>query len=90
MKLLMKYFKKIGFLTSYSNWYQMEWWPFYSILGLGVGMSRDPAALMVGQYFKRKRELVEIILVSGSGFGITIMSIFIKESIGWVKIENFK
>ena len=44
-------------------------------------MARDPAALMVGQYFKRKRELVEIILVSGSGLGISIMSLFIKESI---------
>ena len=44
-------------------------------------MARDPAALMVGQYFKRKRELVEIILLSGSGLGISIMSLFIKESI---------
>ena len=45
-------------------------------------MARDPAALMVGQYFKRKRELVEIILVAGSGLGITAMSAFIKEAIG--------
>ena len=56
---------------------------FISFSGLGVGMARDPAALMVGQYFKRKRELVEIVLVSGSGIGITIMSYFIKESIGY-------
>ena len=55
---------------------------FYDISGVGVGMARDPAALMVGQYFKRKRELVEIILVSGSGLGITTMSVFIKEAIG--------
>ena len=46
-------------------------------------MARDPAALMVGQYFKRKRELVEIILVAGSGLGITTISVFIKEAIGW-------
>ena len=26
--------------------------------GVGVGMARDAAGLMVGQYFKRRRELV--------------------------------
>jgi hypothetical protein len=41
-------------------------------------MTRDPATLMVGQYFKRKREFIEIILVSGSGLGIAAMSVFIK------------
>ena len=59
------------------------------ISGFGVGMARDPAAHMVGQYFKRKRELVEIVLVSGSGLGITVMSLFIKESIGFVYCFNF-
>ena len=46
--------------------------------GIGVAMTRDPATLMVGQYFKRKRELIEIILVSGSGLGIATMSVFVK------------
>ena len=32
---------------------------------------------MVGQYFKRKRELVEIFVVSAGGVGITVMSIFV-------------
>ena len=50
-------------------------------LGVGVAMTRDPATLMVGQYFKRKRELVEIFLVSGSGLGIATMSVFIKTAI---------
>jgi hypothetical protein len=30
--------------------------------GVGVGMTRDTSTLMVGQYFKRRRELVEILL----------------------------
>lgn len=41
---------------------------------------------MVAQYFKRKREFVEIFIVSGSGLGIVCMSTFIKsaiEAIGW-------
>lgn len=49
-------------------------------------MSRDCSTLMCAQYFKRKREFVEIFIVSGSGMGIALMSTFIKisiESIGW-------
>merc|ERR1719188_583955 len=56
------------------------------MIGIGVAMTRDPATLMIGQYFKRKREFVEIILVSGSGLGIATMSVFIRmaiSSIGW-------
>ena len=55
-------------------------------MGIGVGMTRDCSTLMVAQYFKRKREFVEIFIVAGSGLGIVVMSTFIKsaiESIGW-------
>jgi hypothetical protein len=41
---------------------------------------------MVGQYFKRRRELVEIFMVSGSGIGISFMSLTLKtamKEIGW-------
>lgn len=41
---------------------------------------------MVTQYFKKRRDLVEIFIVSGSGSGIFVMSIFMKKSIdllGW-------
>ncbi len=41
-------------------------------------MTRDPATIMVGQYFKRKREIVEIILVSANGLGIAGMSVFMR------------
>ncbi|KAF0311943.1 Monocarboxylate transporter 2 [Amphibalanus amphitrite] len=50
---------------------------------LGVGMTRDSSALMVGQYFKRRRELVEIFVVSGSGLGVTVMSVFVNGTVGW-------
>lgn len=55
-------------------------------MGVGVGMTRDCSTLMVAQYFKRRREFVEIFIVSGSGLGIAIMSAFIKtaiDAIGW-------
>ena len=56
------------------------------ITGVGVGMTRDTATLMVGQYFKRRREMVEIFLVSGSGLGISVMSTLLRllvRDIGW-------
>ena len=51
----------------------MMLWP----LGLGVGLTRDTSTLMVAQYFKRKREIVEMFLVAASGLGISIMSTFL-------------
>ena len=61
---------------------------FVDLPGVGVAMTRDPATLMVGQYFKRKRELIEIILVSGSGLGIAAMSVFIKVVVRLVAIPH--
>lgn len=56
------------------------------IVGLGVGLTRDCSIIMIGQYFKKKREFVEVFIVAGSGFGIAFMSTFMKKSIdtfGW-------
>ena len=53
---------------------------FYHCHNQGVGMSRDCSTLMVAQYFKRKREFVEIFIVAGSGLGIVVMSTFIKKA----------
>jgi len=55
------------------------WFSFYA--GIGVGLSRDAATIMIGQYFKRRREVVEIAVVSSSGFGILFMSIFFNKAI---------
>ena len=54
--------------------------------GIGVGLTRETATIMVGQYFKKKRELVEIFMVSGSGLGMSIMSLVLMKTmprIGW-------
>lgn len=56
------------------------------VVGLGVGITRDCSMVMIAQYFKKKREFVEVLAVSGSGLGIIIMSLFIKKAIdvlGW-------
>ena len=57
-----------------------------STAGVGVGMARDTATLMVGQYFKKRRGLVEIFLVSASGLGLATMSSFLRlvtREVGW-------
>lgn len=41
---------------------------------------------MIGQYFKKKREFVEMLTVAGSGIGIVVMSITVRKAIdsyGW-------
>lgn len=41
---------------------------------LGVGMVRDSGSLMVGQYFRKKRGFVEMLLTASTGIGIATMS----------------
>ncbi|KAF6211662.1 hypothetical protein GE061_012175 [Apolygus lucorum] len=72
--------------TSFASQFHQLFISYGIMLGIGVSMTRDCSTLMVAQYFKRRRELVEIFIVSGSGLGIAVMSIFIKyaiSAIGW-------
>jgi len=38
---------------------------------------------MVGQYFKRRREAVEIALVGSSGIGLALMTVFLHTTLGY-------
>ncbi|XP_050696604.1 monocarboxylate transporter 10-like isoform X2 [Eriocheir sinensis] len=68
--------------TSFASQFHQLFFSYGTVIGIGVGMTRDSSTLMVGQYFKRRREFVEIIVVSGSGLGISVMSLFIRGAIG--------
>ena len=51
-----------------------------------MGFTRDTATLITGQYFKRRRELVEIFLVSSTGLAMTLFSPLIVQlttNLGW-------
>ena len=80
-------FSALGCLfTSFASQFHQMFFSYGTVVGIGVGMCRDCSTLMIAQYFKRKREFVEIFIVSGSGAGIALMSTFIKsaiEGIGW-------
>ena len=44
-------------------------------------MVRETSILMVSQYFKRKRQNVEIIVSMGGGLGVTVFTSMINELI---------
>ncbi|XP_049532358.1 monocarboxylate transporter 12-like isoform X2 [Anopheles darlingi] len=72
--------------TSFASQFHQLFFSYGAVVGIGVGMTRDCSTLMVAQYFKKRRELVEIFIVSGSGLGIAVMSSFIQsaiDAIGW-------
>ncbi|KAK0090543.1 hypothetical protein PV326_004105 [Microctonus aethiopoides] len=68
--------------TSFASQFHQLFFSYGAVVGIGVGITRDCSTLMVAQYFKRRREFVEIFIVSGSGLGIAVMSAFIKGAIG--------
>ncbi|XP_035710933.1 uncharacterized protein LOC110854068 isoform X3 [Folsomia candida] len=73
--------------TSFSSQFHQLFISYGAFVGVGVGLSRDASTLMVGQYFKRKREMVEIVLVAGSGVGIIFIGPGVHTaitSLGWI------
>nr|CAD7206338.1 unnamed protein product [Timema douglasi] len=52
------------------------------VMGLGTGMVRETSSLMLGNYFKRRREFVEMVVQAGAGVGIALFSVFYKEAVG--------
>jgi len=72
--------------TSFANHFHQVFFSYGIVIGVGVAMILDTSTLMVGQYFKRRREFVEIFLVAARGIGISIMYLFIHgsiRSVGW-------
>ena len=53
--------------------------------GLGICMIRDSNTAMLGQYFKKKRPFVEMILACSSGLGHSLICHLLSKAIKWVK-----
>ena len=48
--------------ASFATKFHQVFLSYCFIVGIGVGLGRDTSSIMLGQYFKRKRECVEIVL----------------------------
>lgn len=54
------------------------------MLGTGAGLVRETASLVLGNYFRKRREFVEMVMQAGTGVGIVLFSVVYKEAVGWV------
>lgn len=52
------------------------------LLGIGAGVVREASTLVLGHYFKRRREFVEMVAEAGTGVGIALFSVLYKEAVG--------
>ncbi|XP_076275366.1 monocarboxylate transporter 2-like [Rhynchophorus ferrugineus] len=52
------------------------------VLGLGAGIVRETSTIVLGHYFKRRREFVEMVAQAGTGVGIALFSVLYKEAVG--------
>ncbi|KAJ9600051.1 hypothetical protein L9F63_009668, partial [Diploptera punctata] len=52
------------------------------VMGVGAGLVRETSSLMLGHYFKRRREFVEMVVQTGAGVGIALFSVLYKEAVG--------
>ena len=52
------------------------------LFGVGCCAVREASSLMVGQYFKERREIAEMWVMSGAGVGVTVFSILYRQSLG--------
>lgn len=72
--------------TSFANQFYQLFFSYGTVIGLGICMIRDSNTAMLGQYFKKKRPFVEMILACSSGLGHSLICHFVSKAIksfGW-------
>ncbi|KAH8021347.1 hypothetical protein HPB51_015337 [Rhipicephalus microplus] len=75
--------------SSFASQFHQLFISYGLVLGCGVAMTRDTSMFMVGQYFKKRRELVELLLAAGTGIGVAVVPIFIVECIRRYRSDMF-
>ncbi|XP_074040042.1 monocarboxylate transporter 2 isoform X2 [Leptinotarsa decemlineata] len=68
--------------TSFAVQYHQALLSYGIFLGVGAGVVRETSTLVLGHYFKRRREFVEMVAQSGTGVGIALFSVLYKEAVG--------
>ena len=75
--------------TSFASQWHQVFISYGLIIGVGVGMILDSTTLMIGQYFKRRRELLEIVIVSARGTGLCLLYSFVRTAIRYFIFQMF-
>lgn len=63
--------------TSFATQFHQLIFSYGILIGVGTSMIRETSVIMIGQYFKKKREFVEIWVLSGTGLGMSLMPVFL-------------
>ena len=71
----------VFFLSWYNN-INNDTNSYGALMSIAVTLVRESSALMVGQYFKRRRDFVEIVVQMGGGIGVILFAVFFKEALG--------
>lgn len=54
------------------------------VLSPGSGITLNTANIIIGRYFRKKRELAEMIMLSGTGLGAALLAVLFRELYWWV------
>ncbi|EDW64667.2 uncharacterized protein Dvir_GJ21180 [Drosophila virilis] len=68
--------------TSFATEFGQVVFSYGIVFGIGVSMVREASTVMLGNYFKRRRQFVEMVAMSGEGVGIALFSVILKEGVG--------
>ena len=50
-------------------------------MGMGISMAQNSLLVMIGQYFKKRREGVEMVLESSAGVGLSVVPPFLNHTV---------
>jgi len=67
--------------TSFAVQLHQVFLSYGALMSVAIALVRESSALMVGQYFKRRRDFVEIVVQIGSGIGVSLFAVFFKEAL---------
>lgn len=68
--------------TSFAVQFHQALLSYGLVLGIGAGVVRETSTIVLGHYFKRRREFVEMVAQAGTGVGIALISVLYKEAVG--------
>lgn len=88
MALLRLKFLRFGCIIFDALFFLKLCYSYGALMSIAIALVRESSALMVGQYFKRRRDFVEIVVQMGAGIGVILFSVFFKEALGLVKKKN--